>query len=257
MNKIRGLWRIGSMAFVLAVGTAVILLTAWIPIHIRRIRLCAWPIPFMARLFLRVFRIQFICPEPEKFRQHTGFIFPNHVSFLDIIIFVALLPVRFVSKEEIRHWPFIGWIAQAIGTVFVDRENKASREQTRQRLAHTVFYPPVVLFPEGRISNRPDQLLPFRFGAFEIAVQHQISILPCVLLYDPVAIMHWYDEPFFRALWRVATAYSPLRVELIALPVITPKPNDDPRQLAVAVHGVMDAIIRHHRQPGDVIQEGL
>jgi len=34
----------------------------------------------------------------------------NHLSYLDIVVFATLHPCVFVSKEEVRTWPVVGWI---------------------------------------------------------------------------------------------------------------------------------------------------
>src|SRR5512143_1199329 len=35
----------------------------------------------------------------------------NHVSWLDIFVINAICPAAFVSKDDVRHWPLIGWLA--------------------------------------------------------------------------------------------------------------------------------------------------
>jgi 1-acyl-sn-glycerol-3-phosphate acyltransferase len=45
----------------------------------------------------------------------------NHVSWTDIPILAAGLPLRFLAKREVASWPIIGWIAREIGTIFVQR----------------------------------------------------------------------------------------------------------------------------------------
>lgn len=197
MGWLRGVWRIGVMGLILGVGTAVILLAAWIPVRKNGVRLCAWPITGMARLFTRLFNIDVEVREPEKFRQHHGFVFPNHASFLDIILLIHILPMRFVSSSYVREWPFIGWIGRAVDTVFVDRDDKSSRQATRETLAAISHYPPIALFPEGGIWGMEKPLHPFRYGAFEIVAAGSVPFLPCVLLYEPLETIYWGDESFF------------------------------------------------------------
>ena len=50
-----------------------------------------------------------------------GALVTNHTGYLDIIVLSAIHPCVFVSKEEIRKWPVIGWLATMAGTVFVER----------------------------------------------------------------------------------------------------------------------------------------
>ena len=61
----------------------------------------------------------------------------NHVSWLDIFAIHALRPAAFVSKAEIRQWPFIGWLAAQNDTVFLRRGSRghARMVNTRDRRA--------------------------------------------------------------------------------------------------------------------------
>ena len=48
----------------------------------------------------------------------------NHVSWLDIFVINAAVPSAFVSKEEVRRWPVIGWLAEKNDTVFLRRGSR-------------------------------------------------------------------------------------------------------------------------------------
>lgn len=48
----------------------------------------------------------------------------NHLSYLDIPVLAAVLPVVFVSKAEVRRWPFWGLVATIGGTVYIDRSRR-------------------------------------------------------------------------------------------------------------------------------------
>jgi 1-acyl-sn-glycerol-3-phosphate acyltransferase len=242
MNYLRGFLRLLIIVLLLLPGAAVILLTAWIPIRWRGVRLAAWVTTGLCRLFMAVFNIHYHCPEPEKVRRLPGFLFPNHSTYLDIIMLSYLLPVRYVAKAEIRNYPLIGMMARAIGCIFVDRQNKASRRQARQVLAQIERYPPIVLFPEGRTGSGAT-LQPFRHGAFEIAVQNQTPFLPCMLLYDRPEIVRWMGDPFTRAIWRLASRPGPLHAHLIPLSVVRPRQRDDATQLVEQTYQQMAAAL--------------
>ncbi len=257
INIIRGIYRLIVVVLVLIVGTTAVLLTALIPVKIQGARISAWGATIIARTILKVLQVQVTCFHAERIRQHKGFIFPNHVSFLDVLMVAHITPVRFLSKAELRYWPLIGWIAGAIGTVFVDRSDKSSREAARQALSKINPYPPIVLFPEGGIFLPPDQLKPFRYGAFEIAHAGQVPYLPCVLIYEPLNIAFWEDVPILTALWRFATYAGPVRADMHVLRLVQPTADDDPHQLALETHGAMDAVLRYGGHEADVLQSGL
>lgn len=59
----------------------------------------------------------------------------NHIGFLDILILIAAEPrATFLAKAEIAKWPIIGVAARRIGTLFVKRESRESREKSKQTI---------------------------------------------------------------------------------------------------------------------------
>ena len=48
----------------------------------------------------------------------------NHLTYMDIAAVGSVAPVVFVSKAEVRRWPFVGFVAALGGTVFVDRSRR-------------------------------------------------------------------------------------------------------------------------------------
>lgn len=251
---IRGFFRLGITLLAILLGTLVILALAWLPLRVRSVRLAAWPAHWLARFLVRLYRVHLHCPDAEKLRQHQGFIFPNHLSFFDIVLLMSIWPVRFVSMAELRRWPLIGWIAGAIDTVFVDRADKRSRQEARQQLAKELsLFPPIVIFPEGRISNS-GTLQPFRYGAFEIAVQSGAPFLPCVFQYERWDVVKWTDEPLLTVLWRVARFNGSFVAQLKVLRVVRPLPTDDPKELAVETHKGMNAILTYTGRENDMLK---
>ena len=127
LRPILGFYRLAAIVIAILMGMLVILVTSPLPIRIRRVRLAAWPVTLLARLFVLLFNIKIEAENPWRLLRHYGFILPNHCSALDIVTILYYLPARFLAAMEVRRRPLIGWIAQAIGTVFVERENRASR----------------------------------------------------------------------------------------------------------------------------------
>ncbi len=245
MRALRAAGRLTLMALALLAGAMAILLTGWIPWHVRGVRLGAWPTRWLARVFLRLFAVQVAAPEAQTLVRHRGFVLCNHQSYLDIVLLVSLVPVRFLAKAEVRRYPVIGWIAWAVGTVFVDRRDRDSRLRARERLARARRYPPVVIFPEGGIATEPG-LQPFRHGAFEIAARGETPILPCVIIYEPAPVARWGDESLPAALWRLARHPRPLQARLVVLPTLRPGPQDSPAELALRLHENMARILADH-----------
>lgn len=103
----------------------------------------------------------------------------NHESMADIFL-ISHLPweMKWLSKESIFKLPFMGWMMRMAGDIPVRRGERASRaeamEECRDRLAKRVS---VMIFPEGTRS-RTREMLPFKDGAFRLAIETGVPILP-------------------------------------------------------------------------------
>lgn len=93
----------------------------------------------------------------------------NHLGYLDIPVLSGSVPGAFVSKDDVRRWPLIGFLAETAGTVFIARESgfraAAAVGTIRERLQSGEC---VLVFPEGT-SSRGDSVLPFRSLPFAAA----------------------------------------------------------------------------------------
>jgi 1-acyl-sn-glycerol-3-phosphate acyltransferase len=103
----------------------------------------------------------------------------NHESFADILL-ISHLPweMKWLSKAELFRVPVLGWMMQLAGDVPVRRGFGPSAIEAMARcraiLARKVS---VMIFPEGTRSPTPE-LLPFKDGAFRLAVEAGVPILP-------------------------------------------------------------------------------
>lgn len=102
-----------------------------------------------------------------------GAVVANHSSWLDILVLNASARIYFVSKAEVAHWPGIGWLARATGTLFVRRRRQdagtqAQRFETRLRDGHRLLF-----FPEGT-STDGTLVLPFKSTLFSPFFQDKL-----------------------------------------------------------------------------------
>lgn len=106
----------------------------------------------------------------------------NHQSMIDIpALQVGLLPayLRFITKEELMHVPVLGPYMRTVGMIGIDRGNTASGIERLKRQAQRCHddCAVVVAFAEGTRS-RTGQIKPFKKGAFMLALQAGIPIVP-------------------------------------------------------------------------------
>jgi 1-acyl-sn-glycerol-3-phosphate acyltransferase len=106
----------------------------------------------------------------------------NHESYADIFL-ISHLPweMKWMSKETLFRIPCMGWMMRMAGDIRVVRGERASAIQAlaaaRDRIGKRVS---VMIFPEGTRS-RGDGLLPFKDGAFRVAIETGAPVLPLVV----------------------------------------------------------------------------
>ncbi|KAI8819854.1 uncharacterized protein EV422DRAFT_532553 [Fimicolochytrium jonesii] len=119
----------------------------------------------------------------------------NHQSSLDIICMAAVIPQNVVvmAKREIKYVPVLGWFMALANNVFIDRGNRTSAIETMAKVAVYLKAKKLSLwlFPEGTRSHQSDDsMLSFKKGAFHLAVQGNIPVIPIVCsTYHP-----YYDK---------------------------------------------------------------
>jgi 1-acyl-sn-glycerol-3-phosphate acyltransferase len=103
----------------------------------------------------------------------------NHESFTDILL-ISHLPweMKWLSKAELFRLPVMGWLMRLAGDIPVKRGFGPSTVEAiakcREALANRVS---VMIFPEGTRSPTA-KMLPFKDGAFRLAIDAGVSILP-------------------------------------------------------------------------------
>lgn len=108
----------------------------------------------------------------------------NHISWIDIYVINAWRPTPFVSKAEIRRWPVVGWLAQQLDTVFIQREKRSDAKRIMQELANRLGAGELMcVFPEGTTSDGLG-LLPFHSNMFQAAVAAGCPVQPVCLMYE-------------------------------------------------------------------------
>jgi 1-acyl-sn-glycerol-3-phosphate acyltransferase len=107
----------------------------------------------------------------------------NHQSSMDIPVLLAHLPFqfRFVAKRSLFRYPFMGWHLRRSGHIAVGRDRPGEARKSVDEAASKIRdgYP-VVVFPEGGRS-RDGGILPFKSGAFRLAIMAGVPVTPLTL----------------------------------------------------------------------------
>lgn len=108
----------------------------------------------------------------------------NHGSYLDIIQTFNLLPeyFLFMGKQELLEWPLFNIFFKDMH-IAVNRDNgmEAARALLKagQALDRGIS---VSIFPEGTIPKEAPQMLPFKDGAFRLAIKKQVPVVPITFI---------------------------------------------------------------------------
>jgi len=107
----------------------------------------------------------------------------NHCSILDIIVLMAVSTriVSFIARKELALIPFLNLWILILGGVFIDRDSPRKALKTiKTAVKHIQNGGTMLIFPEGTRS-RGRGLLPFKEGAFSLALKSGARLVPVAL----------------------------------------------------------------------------
>jgi 1-acyl-sn-glycerol-3-phosphate acyltransferase len=100
---------------------------------------------------------------------------------------ISTLPCHpvFVAKRELAKVPFLGWVIWLADFIFIDRRNQAAAKRSLRVAAARIHAgQSIVAFPEGTRSQ-DGRLLPFKKGAFVLAFQAAVPVVPFAIQGGP------------------------------------------------------------------------
>lgn len=115
---------------------------------------------------------------PEKGKSYM--FIANHTSMADIMLMLVSVknPFVFVGKKELAKIPLFGFFYKRT-CILVDRSSAKSRQavflRAQRRLQSGLS---ICIFPEGGVPEEHIELDEFKDGAFRLAINHQIPIVP-------------------------------------------------------------------------------
>lgn len=121
-------------------------------------------------------------PSPNQAISGT-MVVANHISWLDIHALNSVVPLRFIAKSEIRHWPIFGYLAQKAGVLFIDRDKRKDAVRVAHMTADSLSAGDnLCLFPEGTTTDGTT-LMPFKSGIIQAALHANAVLQPVAIRY--------------------------------------------------------------------------
>ena len=223
------------------IASVFVLLAGFLPKRFQRTAIL--PLKWCSRWVLYAFGFWWIEEEgiEENSTTEVGIICAaSHSSLLDVFYYSYRWLPSFVAKRDIQDMPLIGWFAEILNSVFVDRHadarTKAAYKAKIESIAENAKAPPVLIFPEGTCTNGKS-LITFKRGGFDPGVK----LLPVCMQYDsdmnPASVGRNSDVLF---LLRVMMQWTN-RLKVQVLPVYAPsdKEKEDPILFAENVQNLM------------------
>ncbi len=152
-----------------------ILKESWYPYFFRMARIWAKVILFGMGFSTKI-------EVDEEIQRGKSYMFvTNHTSMTDIMLMLSAVknPFVFVGKKELAKIPLFGFFYKRT-CILVDRNNSKSRlavfDRAQKRLNDGLS---ICIFPEGGVPHDESVILDdFKDGAFRLAIDHQIEVVP-------------------------------------------------------------------------------
>ncbi len=211
-------------------------------------------INFYSREMLRLMGIRLLI-HGKRYDAGPALYVSNHASYLDIIVLNALLPAAFIAKEDIAHWPVIGWISKISRPIFVKREKAKTgenMEKVRETLSHRGG---LILFPEGTTTDG-NRVKKFNSSFFALAQESfegkKLAVQPITLAYTRINNIPmgaywrphfvWYgDMELAPHVWNFLQ-YAKTTVEVFYHPVL--QGDNDRKRLSVESHAAISRALQ-------------
>lgn len=178
MPRLRGIFLLGfwftSIALLAPLLIALVLIT-------KNENFIYSPVRLFIRAGLAMVGVRVEVTGVERLDPNQTYIFtPNHQSLIEVPLFVAYLGRNpaYLGKKEVFKYPIFGCGIRLIGAVPVDRSNSlAAVESAKLATENLRRGKSYVVYPEGTRS-RDGHLLPFKKGAFMMAIDAGVPIVP-------------------------------------------------------------------------------
>ncbi len=217
IRRLIALLRAARLALHIGYGLTMAVAYPWFPAGIRRRILQSWSAGLLDILNVRV---DIEADDPLRTLRH-GLIVTNHISWLDVFVLNAVVPMRFVAKSEVRRWPIIGWLCERAQTLFLDRGKARAAARINVHMVELLQQGEcLAVFPEGTTTDGA-QVAHFHSSLLQPAIDAGAQVHPVAIRYQDesgtrsTAAAYIDDLSFGASMWNILCTPE-LHVRLIA-----------------------------------------
>jgi 1-acyl-sn-glycerol-3-phosphate acyltransferase len=244
LRQLTALFRAARLALHIIYGLMTAVFYPWFGMKIRRRILQNWSADL-----LHIFnvRIDIGSNDPLHKLRH-GLLVTNHISWLDVFVLNAVVPMRFVAKSEVRRWPVIGWLCARAQTLFIERGKARSAARINVQLVELLQRGEcLAVFPEGTTTDG-NSVAHFHSSLLQPAIDAGSSVHPVAIRYldnvgaQSTAAAYIDDLTFGASMWSILSEPE-LHVRLIAAPTLNAL-DMDRRTLTRTAHERISTALR-------------
>lgn len=162
----------------------------------------------------------------------------NHNSLMDVPVSTPFIPGanKTIAKAEMAKIPIFGLVYKR-GSILVDRNDKKSRQDSFRKMRNVLALGMhMCIYPEGTRNKTSMPLKEFHDGAFKLAKETGVSIIPS-LIFNTKTILPPGKAFYFR----------PAKMEIHFLPPINPREEENYELLKEKIHQIMSNYFLEHK----------
>ena len=228
-----------------------------LPWWLIRAKTPAWITLLWHRGTCKIFQMRVHVSGDKLPNARAGLFLSNHLSYLDIVVLGSLVGAKFISRADVKNWPFFGYLARRQGTIFIDRLAKNTHNHIDQ-LGQEFQKPcPIIMFPEGTSSSGVG-VLPFKSSLLapltalpDLPVQ-PVTIfykgrygLPMGRLFEP--FYAWYGDMDLVPHIAELLSLGPVDIEVIFHAPIKLSDYHDRKEFAEAARSIVNQGLQNAR----------
>ena len=249
-RRLIALFRAARLALHLGYGLTLAIAYPWFGLALRRRILQNWSVGL-----LHIFNVCIeIAGDDPLHDLRRGLIVTNHISWLDVFVLNAVVPMRFVAKSEVRRWPVIGWLCARAQTLFIERGKARSAARVNVSLVDLLQRgESLAIFPEGTTTDGT-KVLHFHSSLLQPAIDAGAQVHPIAIRYQDSSgalsmASAYIDEMSFGAsMWNILSTPE-LHVRLVATPPLDASGTDRRNLTSTVRHHISTMLDAMHAAP--------